>query len=105
MQGCSKGQKSGGAGSNAARRRCPAAPSDLPESGGHLAASLIFRERGLQPMAASSHVLYILQPSLHQVHSLLRLDYVVQICTKNYTSESICIVLVDKWRQKNPLIR
>ena len=34
MQGCSKGQKSGGAGSNAARRRCPAAPSDLPKSGG-----------------------------------------------------------------------
>ena len=34
LQGCSKGQKSGGAGSNAARRRCPAAPSDLPKSGG-----------------------------------------------------------------------
>ena len=34
MQGCTKGQKSGGAGSNAARRRCPAAPSDLPKSGG-----------------------------------------------------------------------
>ena len=34
MQGCNKGQKSGGAGSNAARRRCPAAPSDLPKSGG-----------------------------------------------------------------------
>ena len=33
-QGCTKGQKSGGAGSNAARRRCPAAPSDLPKSGG-----------------------------------------------------------------------
>ena len=33
-QGCNKGQKSGGAGSNAARRRCPAAPSDLPKSGG-----------------------------------------------------------------------
>ena len=32
MQGCKKGQKSGGAGSNAARR--PAAPSDLPKSGG-----------------------------------------------------------------------
>ena len=34
VQGCNKGQKSGGAGSNAARRRCPAAPSDLPKSGG-----------------------------------------------------------------------
>ena len=34
IQGCTKGQKSGGAGSNAARRRCPAAPSDLPKSGG-----------------------------------------------------------------------
>ena len=34
VQGCTKGQKSGGAGSNAARRRCPAAPSDLPKSGG-----------------------------------------------------------------------
>ena len=34
MQACNKGQKSGGAGSNAARRRCPAAPSDLPKSGG-----------------------------------------------------------------------
>ena len=34
MQGCTKGQKSGGAGSNAARCRCPAAPSDLPKSGG-----------------------------------------------------------------------
>ena len=34
MQGCSKGQKSGGAGSNAARSRCPAAPSDPPKSGG-----------------------------------------------------------------------
>ena len=34
QQGCTKGQKSGGAGSNAARRRCPAAPSDLPKSGG-----------------------------------------------------------------------
>ena len=33
-QGCCKGQKSGGAGSNVARRRCPAAPSDLPKSGG-----------------------------------------------------------------------
>ena len=33
-QGCTKGQKSWGAGSNAARRRCPAAPSDLPKSGG-----------------------------------------------------------------------
>ena len=33
-QGCRKGQKSGGAGSNAARRRCPAAPSDLPKPGG-----------------------------------------------------------------------
>ena len=33
LQGCSKGQKSGGAGSNAARRRCPAGPSDLPKSG------------------------------------------------------------------------
>ena len=33
-QGCTKGQKSGGTGSNAARRRCPAAPSDLPKSGG-----------------------------------------------------------------------
>ena len=35
-QGCSKGQKSGGAGNNAARarRRCPAAPSDLTKSGG-----------------------------------------------------------------------
>ena len=32
-QGCNKGQKSGGAGSNEARRRCPAAPSDLPKSG------------------------------------------------------------------------
>ena len=32
-QGCPKGQKSGGAGSNAARRRCPVAPSDLPKSG------------------------------------------------------------------------
>ena len=30
LQGCTKGQKSGGAGSNAARRRCLAAPSDLP---------------------------------------------------------------------------
>ena len=37
MQGCSKGQKSGGAGSNAARRRCPAVPSDLPKSGGAVA--------------------------------------------------------------------
>ena len=34
IQGCTKGQKSGGAGSNAARHRCPAAPSDLPKSGG-----------------------------------------------------------------------
>ena len=34
LQGCSKGQKSRGAGSNAARRHCPAAPSDLPKSGG-----------------------------------------------------------------------
>ena len=34
LQGCTKGQKSGGAGSNAGRRRCPAAPSDLPKSGG-----------------------------------------------------------------------
>ena len=34
IQGCTKGQKSGGAGSNAARRRCPAAPSDLQKSGG-----------------------------------------------------------------------
>ena len=34
LQGCTKGQKSGGAGSNAARRRCPAAPSDPPKSGG-----------------------------------------------------------------------
>ena len=34
FQGCTKGQKSGGAGSNAGRRRCPAAPSDLPKSGG-----------------------------------------------------------------------
>ena len=32
-QGCNKGQKSGGAGSNAVRRRCPSAPSDLPKSG------------------------------------------------------------------------
>ena len=38
FQGCNKGQKSGGAGSNAARRRCPAAPSDLPKSGGGAAA-------------------------------------------------------------------
>ena len=38
LQGCTKGQKSGGAGSNAARRRCPAAPSDLPKSGGGAAA-------------------------------------------------------------------
>ena len=36
-QGCNKGQKSGGAGSNAARRRCPAVPSDLPKSGGAVA--------------------------------------------------------------------
>ena len=33
IQGCTKGQKSGGAGSNVARRRCLAAPSDLPKSG------------------------------------------------------------------------
>ena len=33
-QGCTKGQKSGEAGSNVARRRCPAAPSDLPKTGG-----------------------------------------------------------------------
>ena len=31
---CRKDRKSGGTGSNAARRRCPAAPSDLPKSGG-----------------------------------------------------------------------
>ena len=34
LQGCTKGQKSGGAGSNAGRRRCPAEPFDLPKSGG-----------------------------------------------------------------------
>ena len=34
IQGCTKGQKSGGAGSNAACRRCLVAPSDLPKSGG-----------------------------------------------------------------------
>ena len=33
-KGCTKGQKSGGAGSNAAHRSCPAAPSDLPKSRG-----------------------------------------------------------------------
>ena len=33
-QVCTKGRKSGGAGSNAARRRCPAGSSDLPKSGG-----------------------------------------------------------------------
>ena len=34
IQGCTKGQKSGGAGSNAARRHYLAAPSDLPKSWG-----------------------------------------------------------------------
>ena len=47
-QGCTKGQKSGGAGSNAARRRCPAAPSDLPKSGGAAAPPA-------PPLGASMH--------------------------------------------------
>ena len=33
-QACAKVEKSGGTHSNAARRRLPAAPSDLPKSGG-----------------------------------------------------------------------
>ena len=48
-QGCTKGQKSGGAGSNAARRRCPAAPSDLPKSGGAAA-------QPAPPLGASLHI-------------------------------------------------
>ena len=46
MQGCTKGQKSGGAGSNVARRRCPAAPSDLPKSGGAAAPADYGRSEG-----------------------------------------------------------
>ena len=53
-QGCTKGQKSGGAGSNAARRCCPEAPSDLPKSGGAAAppapplGASLFRDNGLK---------------------------------------------------------